>query len=540
MTITRKQKITTTMMDAQSQYAANFVKDGGETYEERVRAKRARNQEVLEKSGLLRASATMWETAKPVKVKVERGLKRRVVEKVITPRRKSSRLSGVQAKHHFVDTERNGKITVGGTDDIIKEEQEEDRFYNGRVNDGSDLTLDDAVQLCGEKWRNDDTVNIAKSYLKDFVKSSVPDLISSSAPDSISSSIPDLISSDESSNSRADEEITSQIAQLKIDDASTDIAKVTPDRIYAITAHPSPHTMLACAGDKSGHVGLWNVDSVTSYLFRPHSSVVTHLEWNLAGTSLLSASYDGSVREFDLHSQTFKEIFATYDDSSQYNTKLGSNLDEGWIQYVCRDKQNDDCLLACNSKGAFMRADLRCRTVVKHYVSEKKLNTVSQHPHAPYIATAGLDTLVRLFDLRNMSKVISHQQCGRSVSSAFFSPSGKHLLATTMSDNLTITTDAHLNQDRFIPNKIIKHDNHTGRWLSTFMARWHPHNDIFVVGSMNRPRQIDVFDKDGAYLRGIQGEGLGSVMSRCCFHESTEKMVIFGGNSSGKVCVLKS
>ena len=39
----------------------------------------------------------------------------------------------------------------------------------------------------------------------------------------------------------------------------------------------------------------------------------------------------------------------------------------------------------------------------------------------------------------------------------------------------------------------LRHDNHTGRWLTNFRAVWDSKNeDYFVVGSMARPRQVCV------------------------------------------------
>ena len=35
--------------------------------------------------------------------------------------------------------------------------------------------------------------------------------------------------------------------------------KVVPERIYSVAVHPSSEKILACAGDKKGYVGLWDV-----------------------------------------------------------------------------------------------------------------------------------------------------------------------------------------------------------------------------------------------------------------------------------------
>jgi hypothetical protein len=79
----------------------------------------------------------------------------------------------------------------------------------------------------------------------------------------------------------------------------------------------------------------------------------------------------------------------------------------------------------------------------------------------------------------------------------------------------------------------------TGRWLTTFQAKWHPSMDIFCSGSMNKPRCTEIYDAHGKLLRAITGESLSSVMSRTCFHPSINHLVMVGGNSSGRVVVIQ-
>ena len=71
------------------------------------------------------------------------------------------------------------------------------------------------------------------------------------------------------------------------------------------------------------------------------------------------------------------------------------------------------------------------------------------------------------------------------------------------------------------------------------MATWHPSEDIFCVGSMRRPRALEVFDANGELLRAIQGDALTAVASRCCFHPRSDRLTVVGGNSSGRVTVLR-
>ncbi len=145
------------------------------------------------------------------------------------------------------------------------------------------------------------------------------------------------------------------------------------------------------------------------------------------------------------------------------------------------------------------------------------------------------------------------QNVNRSINSAFFSPTGKYLLTTTMTDKLEIIPDFHLQKDEksktvqqkfsFLnPKCRIKHNNQTGRWLTTFHARWHPTSteDLFISGSMLKPRTVQIFNgNEGSLVRNISGEALTAVVSRCCFHPTEEKLIIAGGNSSGRVTIAR-
>ena len=165
------------------------------------------------------------------------------------------------------------------------------------------------------------------------------------------------------------------------------------------------------------------------------------------------------------------------------------------------------------------------------------------------MATAGLAGVVELWDVRKMPsqkkkpKPLAWQTAGRSINSAFFSPSGTSMVTTTQADKLSILQDFHLSSGLTSSKSDIRHNNQTGRWLSTFMVRWHPgtfsDREIFVVGSMQQPRTIEVFGNDGNILSEIRGDALTAVASRCCFHPNPNKVIVVGGNSSGRVTVAR-
>ena len=385
--------------EKQMNYASSFLQQtAGEynSYQEMVEAKRKRNMEMLQTSGLLDATANLSSAAASANKKndnLKHGIKRNTEKnkRAKVEIRRSGRIRGVKAANLFVEHESAGRFTIGGSAEVsggdgeeteVKEEKKE--FYRGRLNDGSDLSIREAVEYSGSKWVKKNSVEEASQFIQ-YLNSWTP------SP---------RTKSDES----VDISLSSQVSKLSIDNETNDseetlytpVAKVTPDRIYAMTCHPSENHLLACAGDKQGHVGMWHVDHDNSqsdsdgvHLFKPHSGAVSHLEWNQSGSSLFSVSYDGTVREFDCGKETFRQVFATYDNSDAFKGKLGYDLDEGysfWLQYGCLDHRNEQCLFLSTSKGGVMHVDLRGgstrasneggQITFNKYLSEKKINTV--------------------------------------------------------------------------------------------------------------------------------------------------------------------
>ena len=76
-------------------------------------------------------------------------------------------------------------------------------------------------------------------------------------------------------------------------------------------------------------------------------------------------------------------------------------------------------------------------------------------------------------------------------------------------------------------------------YIFYLQAEWHPNrDDIFFVGSMNQPRQIDVYSDQGDHFpMSDKGEYLASVCSIVKCHPSQD--IVVGGNSSGRVHVFK-
>lgn len=73
--------------------------------------------------------------------------------------------------------------------------------------------------------------------------------------------------------------------------------------------------------------------------------------------------------------------------------------------------------------------------------------------------------------------------------------------------------------------------------------RWHPTEDVFVVGSMARPnRTIEVFSglpaSYGQKLLNLTGAAITTVNARVAFHPSIPNVII-GGTSSGRMTICR-
>lgn len=88
------------------------------------------------------------------------------------------------------------------------------------------------------------------------------------------------------------------------------------------------------------------------------------------------------------------------------------------------------------------------------------------------------------------------------------------------------------------PLLIFRHDMQTGRWLTKLSAVWDPkQEDCFVVGSMARPRRVQVFHESGDLQHTFMDpENLTTVLSVTAFHPTRNALV--AGNASGRLHVF--
>ncbi|KAK3278453.1 hypothetical protein CYMTET_13611, partial [Cymbomonas tetramitiformis] len=321
--------------------------------------------------------------------------------------------------------------------------------------------------------------------------------------------------------------------------------QVVKNAVTHVQFHPSSDRLLLAAADKSGHVGLWDVNNAEGIaedgvlLFKPHLQYVSGLRWAGAPSGgscqLYSCSYDGSVRRLDPETAQFLEVY-------------GSDEDE----YSAMDLARDGSILYIgDNDGACHVVDSRMGSAVSSVqLHLKKLNTVSLEPgEERVLATATGDGTVRVWDVRKLAPgvkplaTLPHQ---KSVQSAVFDPScSGRLLSTSYDDKLTIweptpsraASEGWLSSGKSAQRAAsIKHNNQTGRWILPFRAVWAPAGDGLLVGSMDR--SLEVFSAAGSKLsKHSNAELMTAIPARNHVHPLLA--AVAGGTGSGRVHLFR-
>jgi WD40 repeat protein len=298
--------------------------------------------------------------------------------------------------------------------------------------------------------------------------------------------------------------------------------------IYSIAPYPSTTKLMATAGDKKGTIGIWDIDhsiehcenddfEASVYSIKPHIGPIMKLLYK-EKNQIISCSQDGSMRQFDCQALTSMEVFVH-----------PSRHAIGHFDY------HHDSIWYATHYGEVGLIDSRKKTSTSYQVSERKLNTLVFNPsERDYFCTAGLDGIVRVFDVRQIKslepvKVYEHS---KSCNSAFWSPNGKHIVSTSFDDTLGVWKNVLGDEDRIA----IPHNNATGRWIQKFKAVWNPTSETIMVGNMKRA--VDLFDIHGRRILQLKDEELLTAIPAVnVFHPQLD--MILCGNASGKMTIWK-
>jgi WD repeat-containing protein 76 len=216
-----------------------------------------------------------------------------------------------------------------------------------------------------------------------------------------------------------------------------------------------------------------------------HTSPINHFRIPAGAPHLVvTGSYDGSVRSLDVNAGISFELFRDADGGVS-----SLDIDEASSEGVT--------LWLGTYLGAVMHLDSRVPLASAHAFEpyERKVTALSCLHGTPYFVTACTSGTVSVWDTRKMPagaraspKPVVELDHGLSVTSACFSSHGRRLV-TTSNDNFIRVFDVSGSgvsaSVASLPVSKIRHDNHTGRWLTPFKSVWDPANDdVIVVGEM--------------------------------------------------------
>lgn len=344
---------------------------------------------------------------------------------------------------------------------------------------------------------------------------------------------------------KSENSIVATYSKLRLVEA--DVVKMTAARITAVALAPSIEHIVAVAGDKYGNLGIWNAskpeDSYRVYNYRPHVSNIIHFHFTEEDVNkLFSVSYDGTIRALDLQKEAFTLAFEAPEGLSELYYSDATFL---------YDKSN--AAIVSKSDGFVSLIDFRSSRTSYQWNFEAhdcKINGVQQHPTNSnlLITAAARNGGIAVHDIRSASKkwkpLHFFAEHTKSINGAYVSPDGEYLISVSLDD--TIRAWKNFTGTGKMISHTLRHNNFTGRWLSTFRPSFDPKRDhTFVCGSMLQPRRIELFtvqetsdSKLGIDLTwNLQGEWLASVNSRNCFHAKLD--MVLGSNSSGKVHLFR-
>jgi len=182
-------------------------------------------------------------------------------------------------------------------------------------------------------------------------------------------------------------------------------AKVVTKAAVHMEFFPRTDFLMIAVGDKSGQIGLWNINGLHSsdfvsvdeeddtdgvMLLQPHRGYISGVRWSRTDpTQLYTCSYDGAVRRLDAHKGIFSEIYFSEED-----------------EYSAFDLASDgNIAFAASNTGDLSVIDVRTNKLARASRSfhDRKINTVHVEPLSQHqIVTSSTDALVAVWDVRQM------------------------------------------------------------------------------------------------------------------------------------------
>ncbi|NWY49116.1 WDR76 protein, partial [Sylvia atricapilla] len=359
-----------------------------------------------------------------------------------------------------------------------------------------------------------------------------------------------MVPEDQAENSKGTEALLStwmRISELKAEDADKgtpdikryqeglssmvlseeNVRKVVKARVCSMAIHPSESTILVAAGDKWGHIGLWNVSCGAeegAHIFIPHRFQVNCMHFSPCNPAQLLSLGNDTLRCGDVTKAVFDEICRSEDTFSCFDF-----LEENGCTAIVSHWDGDVAVVDRRTPGLSSELSVD--------IGFSRTRTVHVHPVNRHYFLAAGSVDVCVFDVRYLkakgnkplSSLTGHT---KSVASAYFSP-------VTGSRVVTVCADDKLSKNiQVLFKKTYQTKSKPTKTASQNLAIWDPKQEhCFLVGSMAQPRQIQLFQDTGNLLHTFCNmELLSSVCSINVVHPSQN--ILVGGNSSGRLHVF--
>ncbi|XP_062010545.1 uncharacterized protein LOC133726921 [Rosa rugosa] len=258
------------------------------------------------------------------------------------------------------------------------------------------------------------------------------------------------------------------------------VARVVPGNVMNVRFFPSTSLRMVVVGDMAGNVGFWNVDSKEGEeggicMYRPHSGPISGISIHQDCMSkIFTSCCDGFIRLMDAEKEVFDLVYST--GKTIYSLGQQSN--------------NAKCLYFAEGRGGVSMWDERTGNISAQWSPhDDRINSIDfNSENSNIITTSSTDGTACIWDLRCVDadkfkslKTIGHK---RAVYSAYFSPSGRSLVTTSLDGTVGISSGVN-----FEDISMISQDN-KGGWIPKFNAIWGWDDAYVFIG--NKKRGIDV------------------------------------------------
>ncbi|KIJ44039.1 hypothetical protein M422DRAFT_168883, partial [Sphaerobolus stellatus SS14] len=279
----------------------------------------------------------------------------------------------------------------------------------------------------------------------------------------------------------------------------------------------------------------------------------------LDARKIYTSAYDCTLRSISFESGVSQEVFSL-DGTLISSFDMLANGHEIWVSDVA---------------GFLTHVDLREKksAAVRYQLSDQKIGCVSVNPIRPEaILASSNNRTLKLWDARKLTamsaatlptpppsefdldemKTYAETDRGRgilqadwshqkSVSSAYWDPSGKKIVSTSYDDTLRIW---NVNWDKLTADKKVKsfkpfarlhHSCQTGKWVTILRSQWNQNPDgfpHFTVGNMNH--SLNVISGTGQMIAALyDSTKVTAVQAVTCSHPGIVGRVA-SGNASGR------